>query len=527
MIKVFESKKQLVMPVREDVLNLLPHAREFVVKGRHLMAVPHEVESVRLLYNLGIAAPSPIEHYYDWCQSHPFESQRKTAAMLSVHRRGYVLSEMGVGKTRATLYAIDYLMRMGKLNKVLVVAPLSTLVSVWENEIFEVFPHLQATVLYGSKTKRVQLLGVPSDIYIINHDGVKVLQQELIRRPDIDCTVVDELAVYRNSKAERWKALYPLVRRARYAWGLTGSPTPNAPTDAYGQVKLLTPENVSFSFKGFQQETMRQITTFKWLPRPEANDVVKRVMQPSVRYTRDECFDLPPVTYSNRSVEMDPRAAAAYKKMMQELAIQVQNEEIKAANEGVKLSKLLQISSGFVYDREGKAHYVGGIGRIRTVFEIIEQTDDKIILFAAFRYQVELLMRALSRRYSCASIHGGTPKGQRDEAFAGFQKGTSPRVLIAHPATMAHGLTLTAASTIIWFSPVTSLEIYEQANARITRPGQTKHAHVIHIVGAPIEKRVYDRLRTKSKMQGALLDLFKVPQHGGSGSSLPDGRDEV
>jgi SNF2 family DNA or RNA helicase len=516
-IKIFESKKQIVMPARSDVLNIIPHARAFEARGQQLMAVPHEVETVRLLQNLGIAAPSPISHYYDWCGSTPFLSQKSTAAMLSVHRRGYVLSEMGVGKTRATLYALDYLMRLGKINRALVVAPLSTLVSVWENEIFEVFPHLQATVLYGSKNKRLQLLGVPSDVFIINHDGVKVIQQELIRRPDIDCVVIDELAVYRNSKAGRWKAIQPLVKRSKYAWGLTGSPTPNAPTDAYGQVKLLTPENVSFSFKGFQQETMRQITTFKWLPRPEANDVVKRVMAPAVRYTRDECFDLPPVTYSSRQVDMDPRSAAAYKKMLQELAIQVANEEIKAANEGVKLSKLLQISSGFVYDADGKAHYVGGVNRIRTVFEIIESTEDKVIVFAAFRFQVELLFKALSRRYACAMIHGGTPKGQRDEAFAGFQKGIAPRILVAHPATMAHGLTLTAASTILWYSPVTSLEIYEQANARITRPGQTKHAHVIHIVGSPIEKRVYDRLRTKSKMQGALLELFKVPQHEGSG----------
>jgi SNF2 family DNA or RNA helicase len=511
MIRIFEDKKQIVMSARHDVMNIMPVAKPFTVKGQSLMAVPHTVETARLLYNLGVHVPSPIEHYYDWAGSQPFDSQRKTAAMLSIHRRAYVLSEMGVGKTRATLFAIDYLMRELKIDKVLITAPLSTLVGVWENEIFEVFPHLQAVVLHGSREKRLKLLKTPADIYIINHDGVKVIQQELMRRPDINCVVVDELATYRNSKSGRWKTLQPLVKSAKYAWGLTGSPTPNEPTDAYGQVKLLTPENVSFSFKGFQQQTMRQITTFRWLPRPEANDIVQSVMQPSVRYTRDECFDLPPVTYSNRTVEMDPRAAQAYKKMMSELAVQVQAEEIKAANEGVKLSKLLQLSSGFVYDADGKAHYVGGVNRIRTVFEIIEQTDDKVIVFASFRFQVELLARALSKRYEVAAIHGGTPKSVRDAAFTGFQKSTSPRVIVAHPATMAHGLTLTAASTIIWFSPVTSLEIYEQANARITRPGQTQHAHIIHIMSAPIENRVYQRLRTKSKMQGALLELFKQP----------------
>jgi SNF2 family DNA or RNA helicase len=153
------------------------------------------------------------------------------------------------------------------------------------------------------------------------------------------------------------------------------------------------------------------------------------------------------------------------------------------------------------------------VNRIRTVFEIIEQTDDKVIVFAAFRFQVELLARALGKRYSVAQIHGGTPKSERDAAFTGFQKGLSPRVLVAHPATMAHGLTLTAASTIVWFSPVTSLEIYEQANARITRAGQKHHAHIIHIQCAPVEGRVYKRLQTKSKMQGALLELFQQDRH--------------
>lgn len=512
MIRIFEDKKKLVMPARQDVLNLLPVAKEFHVQGQHMMALPHTVETARLLYNLDVQVPSPIEHYYDWAGGTPFDSQIKTASMLSVHRRAYVLSEMGVGKTRAALFALDYLMREGKINRCLIAAPLSTLVGVWENEIFECFPHLQATVLYGDKKKRVKLLGVKSDVYIINHDGIKVMHAELLRRPDIDAIIVDELAIYRNSKSERWKAIKPLVTRANYAWGLTGSPTPNEPTDAYGQVKLLTPENVSFSFKGFQQQTMRQVSQFRWTPRPEANDIVKSVMAPSIRFTRDECFDLPPVTYSTRTVDMDPRAAAAYKKMMQELAIQVSAEEIKAANEGVKLSKLLQISSGFVYAADGQPHYVGGINRIRTVFEIIEQTDDKVIVFAAFRFQVELLARALGKRYSVAAIHGGTPKAARDEAFTGFQKGTTPRILVAHPATMAHGLTLTAASTIIWYSPVTSLEIYEQANARITRAGQKKHAHIIHIMSAPVEGRVYKRLQTKSKMQGALLELFARPE---------------
>jgi SNF2 family DNA or RNA helicase len=346
-----------------------------------------------------------------------------------------------------------------------------------------------------------------ADVYIINHDGVGVIQKELMAA-GFDCVIIDEMAVYRNSRAERWKALKPIVQKATHAWGLTGAPTPNEPTDAYGQVKLLIPENVSYSFKAFKDSTMRQITQFKWVPKDDANEQVFRIMQPSIRVMRADCLDLPGVTYSTRDVDLDPRAAKAYKDMLTELAAQVRTKQITAANEGVKLSKLLQISAGFAYDGEGAGNYVGGTGRIREVFNIVESASGKVIVFAPFRFLTELLGAALGKRWDAAIIHGGTPKGRRDEVFTGFQHGTSPHVIVAHPATMAHGLTLTAADTIVWAAPTTSLEIYEQANARITRPGQLTHAHIIHIMSTKAEAQVYSRLQRKAKMQGALLDMF-------------------
>ncbi len=509
MIRVYPEHRKLVLPPRGDVAQLVPQAKVFNVQDRKLMAVPHTVEVTRLLKNLGVDAPSPIEYYYDWAGGKPFDSQKKTAVLLSNCRRAYVLNEMGTGKTRASLYAYDFLRQSGQVRRALVVAPLSTLVSVWENEVFENFHHLSCTVLHGTRQKRLKLLAVESDIYVINHDGVGTIQAALAQRRDIDCIIVDELAVYRNARAERTKALAPLVRSAAYAWGLTGQPTPNEPTDAYGQIRLITPEQVSYSFKAFRDSVMRQITQFKWLPRADANDTVFKLMQPSIRVTRAECFDLPPVTYSNRQVDLDPRAVKAYKKMMDELAVTVKTEKVTAANEGVKLSKLLQISAGFVYDAAGTGHYVGGLQRIKTVFEIVEASKGKLIVFAPFKFLVKLYGSALAQRYKTACISGDTPKGERDKIFAGFQRGTDPRILVAHPATMAHGLTLTAADTIVWAAPITSLEIYEQANARITRPGQTEHAHIIHVMSTRVEEQVYARLRRKARMQGALLELFE------------------
>lgn len=506
-VRVFPERKALVMPARGDVLRLLPHAATFEVRGHTLMALPHAPETVRLLYNLGVKAPEPIRYYYNWAGTKPFRSQMDTAAMLTTHRRAFVLNEMGTGKTRASLFAYDYLKQISRVDKLLIVAPLSTLVAVWEDEIFRNFHHLRAVVLHGSRAKRLKMLAVDADAYIINHDGVGVIQSELAAK-GFRCLILDELAVYRNSRAERWKALKPIVQKVDYAWGLTGAPTPNEPVDAYGQVKLLIPENVSYSFKAFKDSTMRQITQFKWVPREDANDQVFKVMQPSIRVMRSDCLDLPPVMYSTREVPLDIRAAKAYKEMLAQLATQVRTKEITAANEGVKLSKLLQLSAGFAYDGDSHGNYVGGVARIKEVFDIVEEASGKVIVFAPFRYLTEMLGAALAKRWDTAVVHGEVSKSKRDEIFTGFQHGSTPRVIVAHPATMAHGLTLTAADTIVWAAPTTSLEIYEQANARITRPGQLSCAHIIHIMSTKAEAQVYSRLQRKAKMQGALLEMF-------------------
>lgn len=498
------------MPYRADLENILaPAAKRFEVGGAPMLAVPHEIDTVRLLRNLGLNPASPIQYYYDWANGTPFDSQKITADMLTINKRAYVLSEMGVGKTRAVLYAYDYLRRVGLVKSMLVAAPLSTLVSVWENEIFQHFHHLTTAVIYGDKKRRIKILAQPADVYIINHDGVEVLHSELFARTDINCVAVDELASYRNARSNRWKFMRPLVARAEYAWGATGSPTPNEPTDAYGQIKLITPERVGFSFKSFRDATMRQLGPFRWINRDDANETVLATMQPSIRFTRDQCFDLPPTTYSTRDVQLDKRVSSLYKKMFDELSVQVKTKQITAANEGVKLSKLLQLSAGFVYDAEGKGHYTGGTARFKEIIELIDAAEGKAIVFAPFTYFVLLLAGVLGKKYSIGLVHGQVPKAKRDEIFTTFEKSESPRIIVAHPKCMSHGLTLVKANTIIWAAPHTSPEVYEQANARITRSGQQLKTFIVHVQSTKAEQHMYSRLQRKLKSQGALLELFE------------------
>lgn len=505
----FTKHQKVLIPYDLKVDALLPSARKVDYKGQPHLAVHHRLEETKLLRNLGYKVDSPIKHYYGWSGVTPFRTQVETAAMLTLSPRAYVLNNIGTGKTCAALFAFDYLRTISPGLKMLVVAPLSTLTAVWEREVFARFSHLHAVALFGTRKKRLKLLEEPADIYIINHDGIATIKDELAEK-NFPVVTIDELAVYRNASTKRWKMAKPLVSKALYAWGMTGAPTPNEPTDAWGQVRLLTPDNVHYSRTKFKQQVMKQVSTFRWIPRPEANDIVHEAMQPAVRYTRDDSFDMPPTTIGYRDVEMTRDQKSAYKNMMDQFAVQVKDKQITAANEGVKISKLLQIASGFIYDASGKQAILPSNPRFKLLLELIEETDNKVIVFTPFKFSVKMLARVLNHvGHSVECVSGDTPKGERDRIFNLFQNAKDPHIIVAHPSCMAHGLTLTEADTVIWFAPIWSTETYEQACGRITRAGQDKHTHILHIVGSPVEKKIYKRLENKQKCQGLLLDMFK------------------
>lgn len=505
------SEEHNAVLIRADlrVKNIIPHVREVRKNGNVYYLVPHKASEVKLMENLGYMLPSPIHTQYDWNNTTPFESQCVTAAMLTLSRRAYVLNDMGTGKTRSTLYAIDFLKKTKEINKVLVVAPLSTLTQVWEREVFDTFPHLTSICLHGTKQQRLTALATDTDIYVINHDGVKVIEDALRERGDIDCIVVDELASFRNARTSRFKVLNGIVKTRKWAWGLTGAPTPNAPTDAWAQCKLLTPHRVPKYYKAFQNEVMYQVSQFRWIPRSTANKTVQKAMQPAVRFTRDQCVDLPDTIYTTRETPMDNQQVTLYRDMVNKFHTEFNNKEINAANEGVKLGKLLQISGGYVYSNDGESIDIGTNHRLNDLKEILEETQEKVIVFAPYIHMVDSIYEALKKDHSIERVYGNTPKAQRDQIFNLFQHSKHPEVLVAHPQCMSHGLTLTLASTIVWYSPTMSLEIYEQANARITRPGQKNTTYIVHMESSPVERKVYNRLRTKGKMQGILLNMFK------------------
>jgi SNF2 family DNA or RNA helicase len=514
---VWTDKKALVLKLRDPsrVTNIIPTAKEFSVKGVPYVAVPHKVTETKVLRNLGYEAPAPIREYYQWPGRYkPFDAQREAAAFLSMYDRAFNLSELGTGKSLASLWAYDYLRSVGKLNKVLVISPLSTLERTWADEVFQHFPHLTYTVLHGSRDKRIKLLKEDFDVYIINHDGVQIIEPHLKDRSDIDLVIVDEIAqAARNAGTDRWKAINKVINKhgtPRACWGMTGTPTPNAPTDAWAQCRLIVPSSVPPYFNRFKGQVMRQLSQFTWVPKSDATQIVHDIMQPAVRFTRDECVDLPPLMYETRQVSLTKEQEKAYKEMVAKLRTEAEQGEVTAVNEAVKMAKLVQIACGVVYTNNKDEVTLPSTPRIEETRQIVSQAEGKVIVFVPFVSSVNMVAEELSKDFTVEVIHGGVKKDERDRIFGAFQKGKDPKVLVAQPAAMSHGLTLTAASTIIWYSCVTSNEVFEQANGRINRPGQKMNNFIIMLEGTPVEKRIYSRLQNKQKMQGALLDEIKA-----------------
>jgi hypothetical protein len=451
-------------------------------------------------------SPEPSPDGFKYCFMVP-------STFLVFRRNGCVFLSGNTGKTNSALWAFDYLRSVKQAKRMLVVCPLSTMERTWGDAVFSTFPHLDAVVLYGSRERRLKLLKQDADVYIINIDGIAIIAKELAKRPDINVITIDELAMARNAQTDRWKILNEICNKqtARRVWGMTGSPTPNSPTDAWAQCRLITPDNpeVPRYFGRFKDSVMRQLTPFKWAPRTTANDTVFKCMQPAIRYALDDCVDLPEQIVLTREVPLTTEQEKAYKDMLTRLATEASGGQILAVNEAVKANKLIQIACGVAYGTQGENIVLPSQPRIDAVKEIIETSEGKVIVFVPLTGALNAIKMELEKETTVEVVNGETSKTERDRIFREFQTQDEPRVLLANAQTMSHGLTLTAATTIVWYAPVHSNEIYEQACARVRRPGQTKKTVIVHIAGTPVERVIYKRLATKQSMQGVLLDMVQ------------------
>ena len=475
------------------------------------VAVYWGLKEAQALRALGIRkAPSPIERDYQWPGIYkPMDHQRQTASFLTLHQRAFCFNEQGTGKTGAAIWAADYLLNIGAIKRVLVVCPLSIMQSAWQADLFKFAVHRPVDVAYGDRNKRKAIVNGPAEFVIINYDGVEIVADE-IANGGFDLIIIDEANAYKNHTTKRFKTMRKLIQPTTWLWMMTGTPASQSPLDAYGLAKLCVPSTAPSLFSGYRDTVMYQLTRFKWVPKPGAEKVVHSILQPAIRFEKKDCLDLPDVTYTSRYVPLTPQQNKYYKLLKKEMLIEAAGEDVSAVNAATNLSKLLQISCGAVYSDTGAVVEFDVSDRLNAILEVINEASHKVLIFVPFTHALELVKAFLDLKgVSNEIINGSVSVTKRTDIFKRFQEDQAPQVLLIQPQAASHGVTLTAANVVIWYAPVTSIETYLQANARIDRAGQRNPMTVVHIEGSPVETKLYSALQNKLSFHEQIIDLYK------------------
>jgi len=454
--------------------------------------------------------PSPIVRDYDWPGIYkPFNHQRITAEFLSINHRAFCFNEAGTGKTSSVLWATDYLMKQGKVKRLLIICPLSIMYSAWQGDVFHTCMHRSVGIAHGTSTKREKIINGEYEIVIINYDGVAIVK-EAILKGGFDLIVIDEANAYKSPSTARWKTLAKILKPETKLWMLTGTPAAQSPVDAYGLAKLVCPQRVPKFAMAWRDKVMQQITRFKWIPKYNAKDEVFKALQPAIRYAKNDCLDLPDVMYQTRDIPLTPQVQKYYKQLREQMLIEASGESVSVVNAAAGLNKLLQISGGAVYTDKKEVIEFDITPRLTALSEVLDETEHKVLVFVPYRHTIQVVSQYLTKQgVSNEIINGEVSATDRAHIIQRFQNMDDPRVLVIQPQAAAHGVTLTRADTIVFWSPVMGVETYLQCIARMDRVGQKNKMTVVHLEGSDVEKKIYKMLQGKIDLHSKLVDLYR------------------
>jgi SNF2 family DNA or RNA helicase len=291
---------------------------------------------------------------------------------------------------------------------------------------------------------------------------------------------------------------------------LTGTPASQSPIDAYGLARLVSPSRVPKFQNAWRDKVMNQLSRFKWVPKITARDDVYKALQPAIRFAKDECLDLPDVMYQTREVPLTSQATKYYKALKDNMLIEAAGEQITAVNAAANLNKLLQLSGGAIYTDTREVVEFDISPRFSALQEVLEETEHKVIIFVPYRHTIQLVAEYLTKNnISNRVINGDVSATMRSTIIEAFQQEKDPHVLVIQPQSASHGVTLTAANTVVFWSPVMSVETYLQCIARIDRVGQKNKMTVVHLQGSDVERKMYKMLQGKVDLHTKLVDLYR------------------
>ena len=513
-MEIIEDKALLLRTRNPHKFNVIPkHKVVGEENGIYEVAVYWGLDEVRVLKNLGVKnVPSPITRRYTWAGRYkPMAHQIETSAFLTMNRRAFCFNDPGTGKTLSALWAADYLMNRGDVRRVLILCPLSIMHSAWMGDIGNSIIHRSAVVAHHAQSsRRIEMIQQKYEIVIANYDGLNLIANEINNDGRFDLVIVDEANAYKNPSTRRWKALASIIKPETYLWMMTGTPASQSPVDAYGLARLVNPNGVPKFQTAWRDKVMSKITMFKWAPKPDAREKVFMALQPAIRFSKAQCLDLPPVITVTREVPMTPQQNKYYRLLKEQMLAQAAGETISAVNAGVVVSKLLQISCGAAYTDDREVVEFDAAPRLNVLGEILEETSRKVIIFALFRSSIDTIVTHLTKQgYGVGQIHGDVTATKRGQIINDFQTTDNIRVLVLQPQATAHGITLTAADTVVFFGPLMSVEQYVQCIARADRKGQdSDKVTVVHIESSPIEKKLFKAMNTKVNDSILLTDMF-------------------
>lgn len=441
----------------------------------------------------------------------PHDYQQYAIQFIVDHAEAGLLLDMGLGKTVITLTAINRMMREDfTVGRVLIVAPLRVAQTVWDAEIdkWEHLKGLRVSKVLGPEKARLEALKAQADIYIINRENLSWLIEKIGNAWPWDMVVLDELSSFKSRSAERWKALRRVRGRFTRIVGLTGTPAPNGLLDLWPQMYLLDRgKALGKTLGGYRDEYFNPgrrngHIVFDWGLKPGAEEKIYRQLDGlCVSMQAKDHLKMPERIDNIIPVKLDEATKSCIDQLERDYVLQLGEEEIMAPSAAAVSNKLLQLAQGAIYDESGAWHPIHE-AKLDALQDVIEAANGQsVLLYYTFKFDLE----RIRQRFPDAVELKGEKEVQR------WNAGEIP-LLVAHPASAGHGLNLQAGgSLLVWYGLPWSLELYQQANARLYRQGQHRAVIIHHLVAeGTIDNDVMQALARKADGQQALMDAVKA-----------------
>lgn len=439
----------------------------------------------------------------------PHDYQTRAKGFILEHPKAGMLLEMGLGKTVITLTAIDVLINeLFEVGRVLVIAPKRVAEDTWtrEHAKWDHLRHLRVSKVLGSPEQRRRALAVDADIYVIGRDNVVWLVEQCRQGWPFDMVVIDELSSFKNPQAKRFRALKKVIPKASRVVGLTGTPSANGLMDLWAEIYLLDRgERLGHTLGAYREKYFRPgarngYVVFKWEPlRGSREKIEAAISDICISMSADDYLTLPKRIDNLIPVKLSPQEMKQYKTMEAEQLLHIDDEDVVALNAAAVMTKLLQIANGSVYSHEGNVVRLHD-AKLEALLEIIDTTDSPVLIFYSYKHDLAAIKAAIP---GARTLDG-------PEDIAEWNAGRV-QVLLAHPASVGYGLNLQEGGhVIVWYGLTWSLELYQQANARLYRQGQDKPVIIHHLIAeGTVDEQVMRALQEKDMSQAALMAALK------------------